>query len=149
VSRERESGQNINPSEGTELTPVEKSRQKIVDHLKNAELQSTRFLAFELYVRAQLAESFSNDVGGTDTAKIADRLSRRRDFEREYEEIHNVVSDYNRELTEGIPDPREGWQTFARALYNIYDTRKQEITRKTQESQPSGFFNRFYQRFKR
>jgi hypothetical protein len=141
---------NIPPPEWAELTPIEKARKKIEEHLKTAKLKSIRFQAFEDFTGVQLAESYLNEYGFTQALKTIDqRMSRSfrgRKHTREYEEIDKIASDYRRELTQEISDPREKPYRFAQGLLSI---REEEIARRSQQSQTPDLFTWISRRFTR
>ena len=143
---EFEHERSVNPTEREELTP----KQKIVEHIKDAKLKSVRFQAFEDYVSKKRVEIDLEKVSYIDASsrirKRMDKVFTGSKYLREYEAISKLGEDYNSELTREISDPRQGRLEFYKTLWDI---RQQEVERKTQEFQTAGFFNRFYQRFKR
>ena len=145
---------NIPPPEGAELTPEEKARQKIIEHLKDAELESPRFQAFADYADLQeqiglqrkLNHLFKIDkveVTGSPMIKetIRQRKNGRKGYKREYELVEDITEDYYEALfdresegrasqTINTNEPEVGAQfNFCQGLVDI---KNQEIDEKSQ-----------------
>jgi hypothetical protein len=137
---ELESGQNVEPSKEGELTPEQKGRQKIVEYLSNAEIESPRFQAFTDYADleyANLRETLGALAAPSDTPNIdfvRETIRQRKNgvkgYLREHEQVISTAGDYWRAVTDISSNPSRGAFDFATALQDIKYT---EIKKKSQE----------------
>jgi hypothetical protein len=146
VSRGFESD-NISPSENASVIAEEKAQQKILEHLRDANLESPRFQAFCDYTDLQNASEFIRKPPQPESLRfmpdqlfnavmIAETIRQRangsRGYKRELHQLIDVTRDYL-EVAQGRY-PQSGAQAkFALELLKIKD---QEIARKSAQPSP-------------
>jgi hypothetical protein len=135
MSHKFETDQNVSPFQEAELTPLEKARQKIVEHLRNAKRGDPRLEAFHDYVEFRKLEITDpidpDEIQFAINRKIINRMSEVEGYRRAYQEL-KVVEDYWRVLRDISSNQEDRKLKFVQGLQEI----KEEIERKNQASIP-------------
>ena len=123
----------IPPPESAELTPEDKARQRIVEHLQDAELESPRFQAFADYTDLQNSHEWlprPNRIFNADMVRetTRQRINGTKGYKREYEQVQGMVDDYWRVCKDTSFDPPMAQSKFAQFLMEI---KNQEIEKKS------------------
>jgi hypothetical protein len=139
---ESESSQGINPSKERELTPEQKGQQKIVEFLKDSELESPRFQAFTDYADLEYANlsktlglGAPSDAPNIDFVRetIRQRKNGVKGYLREHEQVISVAGDYWRAVHDRASNAPRGAFDFGTGLQ---DLKYSEIKKKSQETTP-------------
>jgi hypothetical protein len=137
MSYELESGQNVNPSQETKLTPEERFQQKIDKYFEGHDLQSPQVQAYcdftdmqNVGIRQPWGEAtYYNQDMITET--IRQRVNGVTGYKREIEQVSDLAGNYKKELE----DRYTGREADTKYSQGLMDIKNKAIDRITQQSQ--------------